>query len=275
MNVKELDPDSSPQADFGARLRSAREERGWTQEQLSERMAYAASHISAVETGRKIPTLRFARSADKALGAGEEFERACLKLRSGGLLEGFPQFLMHEAKAAEIRLFEVGLIPGLLQTREYATVIARSELRRGSISDEQAEERIELLAERQATLTRTPPPHVFAVLDESCLRRSLGGPAVMAAQLERLLEFAELPDTSLQVAPFGIGERRSFDLPIYILTLQDRSLVSYAESAHRGSLERDKTFVLPLLRAYHQLQAEALSPTESVAMIRELRKGTT
>ncbi|NEC86690.1 helix-turn-helix transcriptional regulator [Streptomyces sp. SID12501] len=274
MNRKELDPDSSPQAAFGARLRSSREARGWTQDELAERMGYSSTHISSVETGRKLPTLRLARSADSALGTGDTFERAFRKVRNAGLLEGFPQFVDHEAQAVEIRLYEVGVVPGLLQTPEYAAVLARSAVRRGAITSDQADERVALVAERQATLVRTPPPMVFVVLDESCVRVPIGEPAVMEAQLARLVEFAELPNTVLQVAPFAMGSRRPFDLPIYILTLPDRSLVSYAESAHRGHLERESTFVLPMLTAYHQLQAEALSQAASVAMIEQLRKGT-
>lgn len=96
----------------------------------------------------------------------------------------------------------------------------------------------------------------------------------MDAQLASLVEFAELPNTVLQVAPYNMGEHRPFDLPLYILTLPDRQLMSYAESAHRGHLERESSLVLPMLTAYHQLQAEARSQTSSVAMISQLRKGT-
>ncbi|KPI20261.1 hypothetical protein OK074_7603 [Actinobacteria bacterium OK074] len=75
----------------------------------------------------------------------------------------------------------------------------------------------------------------------------------------RLIEFAELPNTVLQIVPFSVGERRPFDLPLNILTMLDRSLMAYAESALRGHLERESSFVVPLLASYHQLQAEALS----------------
>ncbi|MFM9698991.1 helix-turn-helix domain-containing protein [Streptomyces europaeiscabiei] len=277
MNRKELDPESSPQAAFGARLRSEREARGWKQEDLAERVRYASSHVSAVETARKMPTLRFSRSVDLALGIADTeaaFERQWREIRHGSLLEGFPQFVDHERRAAEIRLYEVGVVPGLLQTSEYAMVLADSAVKRGAIADEQAHERVALVAERQTALVRTPPPLISAVLDESCLRRPIGEPAVMNAQLERLVEFAELPNTVLQVAPFSMGARRPFDLPVTVLTMADRSLLSYAESAQRGHLERDSRFVLPVLAAYHQLQAEACSQAESVAMIHQLRKGT-
>lgn len=274
MNRKELDPEKSPKAAFGQRLRTLRDERGWTQDELAERMGYSGTHISAVETGRRSPTPHFARSADRALGTGSQLERQGSAVRQTALLEGFPQFVEHEGRAAEIRLYEVGVIPGLLQTPEYAAVLAQSEVKRGTITTEQADERVALVAARQASLVRTPPPLVFVVLDESCIRRPIGEPAVMRAQLARLAEFAELPSTVLQVAPFSMGARRPFSLPVTLLTLPDRSLVSYAESAHRGHLERDSTFVLPILAAYHQLQAEACSQAESVAMISQPGKGT-
>ncbi|MCF3960632.1 helix-turn-helix domain-containing protein [Streptomyces fuscigenes] len=274
MNIRELDPDSSPQAAFGARLRRVRSERGWTQEELGTRIGYSSTHVSSVETGRKFPTLRLARRADEALGTSDTFERDWRDMRHGSLLEGFPEYVEHEARASEIRLYEVGVMPGLLQTPEYATVLAESAVRRGAVTREQAEERVALVAERQATLVRSPAPMVFVVLDESCLRRPIGTAAVMDAQYERLIAFAAMPNTVLQVAPFAMGTRRPLNLPLYILTLPDRSLMSYAESSQQGHLERDIPFVLPLLTAYHQLQAEAPSQSASVDLIEQARKGT-
>ncbi|MCZ7415429.1 MULTISPECIES: helix-turn-helix domain-containing protein [unclassified Streptomyces] len=274
MNRKELDPAVSPSAAFGHRLRTLRDERGWTQDELAARMGCSATHVSAVETGRRTPTLRFAKSADRALGTGDRLQRQSQAVRHTALLEGFPEYVKHEARAAEVRLYEVGVMPGILQTPEYASALTARAVERGAITPEQGDERIALIAERQAAFVRTPPPLVFVVLDESCLRRPVGNPAVMGEQLARLVEFAALPNTVLQVAPFEMGALRPFDLPIYILTLPDRSLLSYAESAQRGHLERDSASVLPMLTAYHQLQAEAESQAASVAIIETLRKGT-
>lgn len=275
MNRKDLDPAASPGAAYGEHLRRLRDAKGWTQDDLAERIGYSGTHISAVETGRRPPTPRFSARADRALGSGNELERRGRAARSNALLEGFPEFVAHEAKAAEIRLYEVGVIPGLLQTEEYAKALIASEVRRGAIEPEQGEQRLALIAERQASLVRTPPPLVISVIDESCLLRPMGGSALMDAQFARLIDFAELPNTIVQVAPFKMGLRRSFNLPVTVLTLPDRSLVAYAESALRGYLERESASVLPILTAYHQLQAEAASQTESVAMIQQLRKGNT
>lgn len=277
VNRKDLNPESSPRAAFGARIRRFREDRKWSQEDLAEHLSYSSQHISAVETCRKPPTLRFARELDVVFGAADSadsFERECRDLRQGSLLEGFPEYVSYEGRAAEIRLYEVGVVPGLLQTPEYADVLADSAVKRGAITADQAHERVTSVADRQASLVRKNSPLVIVVLDESCIRRPIGEPAVMDAQLKQLVQFAELPNTVLHVAPFDMGARRPFNLPLYILTMLDRSLMSYAESAQRGHLERESTFVLPILTAYHQLQAEALSQAASVAMIEQLRKGT-
>ncbi|MFJ6981996.1 MULTISPECIES: Scr1 family TA system antitoxin-like transcriptional regulator [unclassified Streptomyces] len=274
VNRKELDPDESPSARFGQRLRHSRDEHGWTQDELGARMGFTGTHVSAVETGRRPPTRRFATSADRAFGTGDKFQRMVHALQNTALLEGFPEYVNLEVRAAEIRLFELGIVPGLLQTPEYAAAIARGAVRRGAITEQQADERLTLLARRQASLERNPPPFVYAVLDESSLRRPVGGPRVMAAQLAKLVTFAELPTTVVQIAPYELGERRSFDLPVRLVTLPDRSMVAYAESAMQGHLDRNTGLVLPMLTAYHQLQAEAMPQAASVAMIEQLRKGT-
>ncbi|MFE2939511.1 Scr1 family TA system antitoxin-like transcriptional regulator [Streptomyces sp. NPDC059255] len=274
VNRKELDPEKSPAAAFGQRLRTLRDERGWTQDELAERLRCSGTHISAVETGRRPPTPRFAATADRVFGTGDRLERQSRAVRYTALLEGFPEYVTHEARAAEIRLYEVGVIPGILQTPGYASALTTRTVERGSITPEQGEERVALVAERQMALLRTPSPLVFVVLDESCLRRPVGDSATMRQQLDRLVEFAALPNTVLQVAPFSMGDRRPLSLPLYILTMQNRSLVSYAESAQRGRLERESSSVVPLLTAYHQLQAEALSQATSVDMIEQLRKDT-
>ncbi|MFI1929980.1 Scr1 family TA system antitoxin-like transcriptional regulator [Streptomyces sp. NPDC020330] len=273
VNRKQLDPED-PGASFGLQLRQARDARGWTQDELAGRMGCSGTHISAVETGRRSPTPRFARSVDRALGTGEKFSRMVQAMKDLTLLEGFPEYVRYEGRADEIRLYQVGIIPGLLQTPDYARVLADSAVRRGAITPEQADDRVAFLAKRQAALVRQKPPMLFVTMDESCIRRPVGGPAVMNAQLDRLMEFAELPNTLLQVTPYEIGEQRTFDLPVNILTLPDRSVICYAESQTLGHLDRESSFVLPMLTAYHQLQGASLSQTASVAKISQLRKGT-
>ncbi|MGY3682936.1 hypothetical protein ACVWXU_006559 [Streptomyces sp. TE33382] len=174
----------------------------------------------------------------------------------------------------EIRLFESGLIPGLLQTPEYAAALEASNVRRGSITAEQAQERVTFLIDRQAALVRLLPPLLFVVLDESCIRRPIGGEKIMNRQLAHLVKFAEESSTVFQLAPYAIGEERPFNRAVNLLTLSDRSVVSYVESQTHGHLDREITSVVPLLRAYHQMQAHALSQAASVDMITQARRGT-
>ncbi|MYV59985.1 transcriptional regulator, partial [Streptomyces sp. SID4931] len=230
-----------------------------------------------VELCHKSPTRKFSIAVDVAMnftGTADSFEREWRKIKHGVLLQGFPEYVALEGRAAEIRLFEVGVIPGLLQTREYAEALDNAAVARGVITPEQAEQRMALLIERQGALLRTAPPTLIAVLDESCIRRPVGGPAVMEAQLQHLIDFAAQAHTMLQIAPYSIGEHRPFNRAVNLLTLQDRSVVSYVESETQGHLDRELSSVIPVVRAYHQLQAVSLSQTETVDMIHEHRKGT-
>ncbi|GAA3049489.1 Scr1 family TA system antitoxin-like transcriptional regulator [Kitasatospora sp. NPDC127116] len=274
MNKRELDPQASPSAEFGAFLRALREQRGWTQEHLAGLIGCTSSFVSALENGRRKPTQRIAAALDRAFDTSQAgtFKHKAGDVKYSALLEGFAEFVTQERRAAELRLFELGIVPGLLQTREYATAIAAGAVRRRSITQDQADERVRVLINRQAGMRREPSPLVHVVMDESCIRRPVGGDAVMAAQLDHLVDFAGDPTVRLQIAPFELGENRAFDLPVSILTLPDRSLVSYAESAHQGRLERDIKAVTAELAAYYQLQTHALSQADSVAMIRELRR---
>ncbi|MBV7670340.1 helix-turn-helix domain-containing protein [Streptomyces halstedii] len=277
VNRKELNPDAGPAAAFGARLRSAREARGWNQDEFGVRIGYSGRHVSGVETGHKPPTRRFSLATDTALGlegTDDSFERAWRDLRHGVLLQGFPEYVRLEGRAVEIKFFEVGVIPGLLQTSAYAQALDASAVARGAITPDQAEERLSLLLDRQAALMRPVPPLVVAVLDESCVRRPVGGATAMDAQLQHLVDFAERPNTMLQLAPYSMGEHRPFNRAVNLLTLADRSVVSYVESQTRGHLDRELASAVPLMRDYHQLQAMSLSQTASVDMLHQLRKGT-
>ncbi|MFE3047425.1 helix-turn-helix transcriptional regulator [Streptomyces albidoflavus] len=249
-----------------------REERGWNQEALSERMGYSASHISGVETGARPATAKFAASADKALGTGDALTRQGDAIANPAILDGSPAYIVQEGRAVEIRLFELGIIPGLLQSHAYAAAINGGAVQRGAITEQQAQERLALLAKRQRALERPSPPQLYAVLDESCIRQRVGGVKVMPEALDHLLDIARRPNTVIQVAPFALGERRSFYKPVTLVPLPDRAQVSYAESAHSGQLQRDTKYVAPLFTAYHQLQAEALSQADSMAMIEQVRK---
>ncbi|MFD7905518.1 helix-turn-helix domain-containing protein [Kitasatospora sp. NPDC057904] len=272
MNRKDLDPTSSPREAFGALLRSSREAIGWTQEDLAEAMGYSDSYISAVETGRKSTSRDFVRAADQALGTGQTLELMWVGMRRKGFLEGFPEHAAQEARASEIRIFEPNLIPGLFQTKAYASARESASVQRGSSTQDQAEERMRFLVARQRLLKRPEPPIVHAVIDESGLRRPVGGVATMRAQLDHLAEIASKPYVIFQVAPFSLAEHAPFRAFVTLLTFADRSVVGYTESADQGYVVREDGTVRTWERAYDRLQVEALTRTATLDLIHKARK---
>ncbi|MFD8934387.1 DUF5753 domain-containing protein [Streptomyces sp. NPDC059578] len=185
----------------------------------------------------------------------------------------FSEYLATEEDATVIHSFEIGVISGLLATTEYVAAVEQTAVTCGMRSIDDAARRVARVAARQAALFEGQrPPQVFVAVDESCLLQQVAEPAVMEQQLERLVEIASLPTVWLQIAPFSMGELRPFDRPISLLTMPDRSLVSYSESLLGGDLEQGNARVLSFLRSYHHLQAASLSPRDSISMINRVRK---
>jgi hypothetical protein len=234
-------------------------------------MGYSGTYVSAVEVARKSPTLKFARAADGALGSGQTHELMWWGMKRSSL-PGFLEHAAHEAKAEEIRVFEPTIIPGLLQTAEYATAHATASVKRGVITQEQADERLTFLATRQRLHARPAPPFVHAVIDESGIRRAIGGAGIMARQLDHLVHMAERPHVLLQIVPFSLPEPVPFSGLVTLLTFRDRAVEGYTESAERGFVIRESETVVQWERAYDRLQAEALSTAASLALIRDARE---
>ncbi|HZC98643.1 MAG TPA: helix-turn-helix transcriptional regulator [Actinomycetes bacterium] len=134
----------------------------------------------------------------------------------------FRAYVDLESAAAVIRTYQGQLVPGLLQTEEYTRAVIH-----GAQLDEPPEEverRIALRMTRQTLLTQPDAPRLWAVVDEAALQRPVGGPKVMQAQLERLIEAAELPNVTLQVLPFNVGAHPAMVGAFSILRFPDREL---------------------------------------------------
>ncbi|MER7765729.1 helix-turn-helix transcriptional regulator [Kitasatospora sp. NPDC096140] len=272
VNIKEIDPESGPWAPFAVQLRNSRRAKGLKQFQLARRCGVSASYVSFVELARRPPSKKFAAKADEVLETGGTLMLMYFQAKHTALVPGFPEYANYEAAAEKIRLFEINVIPGLLQTRAYAVAWEQGNLRRGTVTPEQAHERIEFLLARQHIYDRTPPPLLHAVIDESCLRRPIGGLDVMVEQLLHLEEMATRPKVIIQVAPYSLGEDRPFTRLVHLLTMPDRKALSYGETEQRGYLDRDAESITALADDYDRLVAEALSQTQSVAMIRAVRR---
>lgn len=210
---------------------------------------------------------------DRAFGSGEQFLREWSASGQRVLFEGFVEYLRNEVKAVALRLFEINIIPSLLQTPEYSRAFQEAPVLRGIATQQQADERTEKVLLRQQALARDPAPHVQAVIDEGALRRPIGGRDVMVTQLRHLEALASRPRFLVQVCPISAGENRPFGHPITLLTMPNRVIVGYGETQRRGYLERDPETLAEWATEYDHLQAEALPRAASIELIRDVRKG--
>ncbi|MFJ6769919.1 Scr1 family TA system antitoxin-like transcriptional regulator [Kitasatospora sp. NPDC091257] len=272
MNKKKIDPESSPWAPFGIQLRAFREAKDLLQEELAPLIGCSPSHLSYVELAHRPPSRKLAELSDIALDTGGTMLLMWYQLKNAAILEGFPEFSRYEALAEEIRIFEVNVVTGLLQTRGYTTALQMGSVRQGISPKKLAEERIEFRLSRQQVLGRTPPPLLHVVLDETCLRRVVGGRDVMVEQLLHLEQLSTRPNIVIQVAPFTLGENRPFTHMATLLTMPNRKVLAYGEVEQRGYIDRDSKSVAELAKSYDRLAVEALGQAESLAFIRSARR---
>jgi transcriptional regulator with XRE-family HTH domain len=273
VNIKTLDPLAGPVAAFGFQLRRSRAEMGLTQTQLGRLLGCTGAHISGLETGVKSPSPKLARKADELFGTGQTFQTLWRAIQDQVLLDGFAELSSEELRATKIRTFELGVIPGLLQTAEYSVALAQADVRRGAISEDQARERVSFLAGRQKQLLHRPgAPWLHVVMEESCLRRLVGSPEAMCNQLDYLVELSARPKVTIQAVPFSMGHLRPFIGPVVLLSMPDRTMLGYTESATRGYLERDEELIKAWDVSYDHLQVGALDPDATIALIRTIRR---
>ncbi|MFC8716188.1 Scr1 family TA system antitoxin-like transcriptional regulator [Kitasatospora sp. NPDC057198] len=266
------DATHSPALRFGAELTRARRARGWSQTELGARMSYSGGLISYVERGKKTVTRNFALSADEVFQTGGRFQELWRRVANSSFLEGFDEFAEAEARCVRLRAFEMDVVLGIFMTPEYLAALEQGNVRRGRITQEQADGRVERNSQRQKILYRIPTATVHAVLDESCLRRPIGGRAVMDAQLAHLEELSDLPNVTLQIAPFELAEARPFAHSMVLLNMPNHVVLGYSESQARGYVERGRDTLAAWESDYDRLQVESLSTAATLARVRVLRK---
>ncbi|KUL46789.1 helix-turn-helix domain-containing protein [Streptomyces regalis] len=257
---------------FGARVRRLRLAAGLTQTGLGDKVHVVGTRITQIEraSGAK-PTLDLARALDVALGADD----LLVELWPYVYREAFPdwsrKFMEYSERAVVIREYAAHVVPGLLQTKQYARAVLSVGLTLSS--DEQLEERLAVRMTRQERLGSPDRPDLWVVLDEAVLRRPIGGCDVMRAQLELLLYVAAEHDITVQVLPFDQGEHDAMGGSLTVLTLPDGSEVAYTEGAHYGQLIEDPAEVSRFTVTYDRLRANALPPLMSLDMIRSVMEG--
>ncbi|MDX3587251.1 helix-turn-helix domain-containing protein [Streptomyces europaeiscabiei] len=257
---------------FGARVRRLRTAAGLTQAELGDRTHVVSTRITQIEraSGAK-PTLELARALDAALGADD----LLVDLWPYVYREAFPdwsrKFIAYSARAVSIRQYAAHVVPGLLQTEDYArAVLSLDALLDG---EEQLEERITARMGRQERLSSPDRPELCVILDEAVLRRPIGGHAVMRKQLVRLLDATTERHIIVQVLPFDQGGHEAMGGSLTILTLPDGSEVAYTEGSDYGQLIEEPTNVGRFKLIYDRLRAAALPPLMSLDMIRSTMEG--
>lgn len=177
-----------------------------------------------------------------------------------------------EAEAEALSAYSMGVVHGLLQTEEYARHVMKSVLMRFSPPAE-VDRRVAVRMARQAALVeREPPLRLWAIIDEAALRRLVGDKEVMRSQYAHLVKMAELPNVMIQVMPVEAGVHPGLGCPFSIIEFPEHSTPNtvYVESVTAALYVEDEREVHTYTLAFEQMQASALSPQESVAMLERL-----
>jgi hypothetical protein len=266
---------------LGAELRRHREVAGVTIDYVAERLECSASKISRVETGNTTPSPRDVRDMLAVYGVvgpeRDDLMQVAREARKKGWWHPYSTVLNSayvglEAAAGSIRAYEQQVVPGLLQTEEYAKAMIRGA--RPDIAAEEVEQRVRVRLGRQSLLIQDDPIDLWVVLDETVVSRPVGGDAVMRAQLERLAQAAHLPSVTLQILPFRVGAHAGMDGPFTILDFPEPGApdVVYAENATGGTFIEKSDELRKYKFIFDQIRAAAIPPEESVALIAKLAK---
>ena len=220
---------------LGSQLRRLREAKGISREDAGYTIRASESKISRMELGRVSFKERDVTDLLSLYGVDDETERTALvnlvrEANQAGWWHSFGDAMPNwfqtyvglEEAAALIRTYQVQFIPGLLQTEDYARGIML--LNRPNLDSGEVDRRINVRTRRQKLLADGNGPRLWAVVDEAALRRPVGGPAVMKAQVQRLIDAAEMPNVVVQVMPFRFGGHAAESGAFTILRFPEQDL---------------------------------------------------
>lgn len=262
-----------PTSDFVAEIvRIQRKKLGLTQDGLGDIIGWTGSAISAVETRAQPISDEMLLALEPAIG--EELG-LFTSARKYVLREKFPKrfrnFSILEAEARSISTYENFVVDGLFQTEEYARALIGGS--HPAPSEAKREELVEARRSRRALFDREDPPYVELVLEESVLHRPFGTREILLGQLHSLIEDAQRPNVNIQVIPMDRGLRGSHAGdrgPMHLVETKDHEHVVYMEIEDQGILVSKPSEVSQLTHRYAKIRAQALSPDDSVALIKRL-----
>ncbi|MER7134156.1 Scr1 family TA system antitoxin-like transcriptional regulator [Streptosporangium saharense] len=270
---KELDPSTSVSAYWGSELRRLREAMGWSQQELARRTSYSTSLVGLIETAARAPTRKFAQRCDEVLETGGTLVKLWPLIGRESSPAWVRSLFELEWEARTLRNYQLSVVPGLLQTEDYARALTRAG--RPFDTEKEVEEMITVRMQRQRLLDRPDPPILFVLLDEAVLTRPIGGGAVMRAQLQHLLDATMRPRITIQVIPFDVGAYAGLAGPILVLSFKGAPDIVYMENAEAAQLLIDPARVDPLSAQFDALRSYALPQAASTAFIEKRMKSWT
>jgi transcriptional regulator with XRE-family HTH domain len=267
-----LTPGASPLHHFGSELRRALEEAGMTLSEFGALVPCDNSTVSRIEAGLIAPDLHFAEVADRAFPFARGwftrfFHDSANWTESSAFAAEFRDFADDELEATALYTFEHSVLPGLLQTEDYARAVLS---RHPGVTAELVNSRVAARLGRQAVLTGDDPPLLWAVLDEMTLRRQYGSPKIMRDALLHLADMARLPNVTVQVIPvrgqYHVGLQGSINI-----AEKSGALASvFVGDADDGRTSDDPGMVNRLSVRFRHLQTVAMTPDESLGLLERI-----
>ncbi|TDQ53148.1 helix-turn-helix protein [Actinorugispora endophytica] len=257
---------------FGQQVRYHREQAGLSQGQLAKALTIQPAMLSAIERGVRGAKPDYAHQIDKALSTGGKLSRLLDSLTTNnGAPNWFRDVLTLEKQAATIREYDPILIPGLLQTENYARTILRDG--RPQNSDAEVEELVAARMRRKKILGGERPPRLLVVLDEMVIRRPVGGAEIMKAQLGGLLDVTSNSHVVLQLVPFQTARNPGLSGAFRLLDGPEIGEILYLETVIGGSPIDDPNHVALCSHMFGDLRGVAFPPDQSRRLIESVIQG--
>lgn len=260
----------SPAKRVGTILRLLREESGQTQAQVAKACHISDSMVSHLESGTKGAHVDTVAKVGKAIRHEHVVNELWGFIGDPGTAATADLLAGYEAEATRVSVWNWSVFHALMQTESYARAVIRAALPFAT-SDE-----VDALAgkrmERQQALRRDGPPLLWAVIDESVLYRPYGGKGVMRDQLSYIEEQSGDPAFVLQVAPFSATGHPGLEGVLGVVEFSDKTPIWYSDAWSAGKLSDDRAEVPDYARYFDRIRASALSPADSMALIREVKE---
>lgn len=261
--------------ELGVLLRALRTERDWTVEYVAQQLLCSPSKVSRMETGHRGASARDIRDLCELYGIDDEQGERMMALASEGRQRGWWQslnlpystYIGLEAEAASISDYGVHVIPGLLQTADYAQAVLRTVA--PDMAPEAVGQRVKGRITRQRILTSEDPPRFDAVVDESVLHRVVGSPAIMLAQMEKVQQVSRLPNVSFRVIPFDAGLPPTLNAKFIVLRFERSAIpdVVYIELDSGDRYLDEPGDILTYISIFGALLDIAATPEETRVIV--------